>query len=304
MLSRPSAATDHASISPLNLEAKYILTWRLKTLVVRCSSPRPQISLPHLDELPWLTDCLRLSPIQLVKLDLAIGETALKCWADACRQAGKPAFVRTPTRHGSPQVKNPVCWRLKQVFDRISAAMLLVVLSPILFLLMGLVHYNSSGSIFYRQWRVGERGRLFQIIKFRTMVADADQLHHQLMQGQNGLHKLENDPRVTRLGRWLRKYSLDELPQIINVLRGEMSFVGPRPWALYDVVRISPDLHQRLNALPGITGAWQVQARSTQLDLNTVNQTDLHYLENWSLWQDFKFLLLTIPKVLSGFGAY
>jgi len=88
------------------------------------------------------------------------------------------------------------------------------------------------------------------------------------------------------------------------VLRGEMSLVGPRPWALYDVVRISPELRQRLNALPGMTGAWQVQDRSTQLDISIVNRTDLQYLESWSLRRDFKFLLLTIPKVISGFGAY
>jgi len=129
-------------------------------------------------------------------------------------------------------------------------------------------------------------------------------MHHQVMTDQDGLHKLENDPRVTSVGRWLRRHSLDELPQLINVLRGEMSLVGPRPWALYDVVRISPDLQQRLNALPGMTGAWQVQARSTQLDISVVNRSDLQYLESWSLRRDFKFLLLTIPKVLSGFGAY
>jgi lipopolysaccharide/colanic/teichoic acid biosynthesis glycosyltransferase len=167
-----------------------------------------------------------------------------------------------------------------------------------------LVKTSSPGPIFFSQWRVGERGKLFRIIKFRTMVVNAEQLHHQVMGHQTGLHKLKNDPRVTPVGRWLRKLSLDELPQLWNVLRGEMSLVGPRPWALYDAVRIGVAQRQRLNALPGITGAWQVNGRSHLLDLHLVNSCDLHYLRTWSLWQDLKFLMLTIPKVLTGFGAY
>ncbi len=303
MLSSLPVSSDRAS-NALDRDEHYSLIWRLRQLIVRRSGQPSAVSLPHLDNLSWLVECLQRSPIHLVRLDITIGETVLKRWADACLQSSKPVFIRTPTKRGSPQMQSPVCWGFKRVFDRVAAAVLLTILSPVFLLIMALIRYDSPGTLFFRQWRVGERGRLFQILKFRTMVMDADQLHHQLMQHQSGLHKLKDDPRVTRLGRWLRKYSIDELPQLINVLRGEMSFVGPRPWALYDAVRISPELQHRLNALPGITGAWQVQGRSTQLDLSQVNQTDLRYLENWSLWQDFKFLLLTIPKVLSGFGAY
>jgi lipopolysaccharide/colanic/teichoic acid biosynthesis glycosyltransferase len=101
----------------------------------------------------------------------------------------------------------------------------------------------------------------------------------------------------------MRRYSLDELPQLVNVLRGEMSLVGPRPWALYDALRVSPALQHRLKAMPGITGAWQVEARSQQLDLNIVNGRDVTYLKNWSLGQDFLLLLRTVPKVLSRSGA-
>jgi lipopolysaccharide/colanic/teichoic acid biosynthesis glycosyltransferase len=136
------------------------------------------------------------------------------------------------------------------------------------------------------------------------MVTGAELYHHQVMGHQAGLHKCENDPRVTPIGRWMRKYSLDELPQLFNVLRGEMSLVGPRPWALYDAVRLSPAVRQRLNALPGITGIWQVTGRSHLRDLDAVNRVDLRYMGNWSLRQDFKILLLTVPKVLSGFGAF
>lgn len=173
--------------------------------------------------------------------------------------------------------------------------MLLVALS---------IKFNSSGPIFYCQWRVGTRGQLFKIYKFRTMTVDAELKHHEVMKAQEGLHKVENDPRVTFVGKWLRKYSLDELPQLINVLKGEMSLVGPRPWALYDALRLGKLGQQRLNALPGITGAWQVESRSNQLDLNDVTKCDLEYLYSWSLIQDLKILLLTVPKVISGFGAY
>jgi len=102
----------------------------------------------------------------------------------------------------------------------------------------------------------------------------------------------------------MRKYSLDELPQLFNVLLGEMSMVGPRPWALYDALEITPNLRHRLNALPGMTGAWQVTARSHDCDLTSVNLMDLDYLRGWSVRNDFKFLLMTVPKVLAGFGAY
>ena len=136
------------------------------------------------------------------------------------------------------------------------------------------------------------------------MVVDAEQKHHEVMGNSKGLHKLENDPRVTFIGRWLRKYSLDELPQLFNVLRGEMSLVGPRPWALYDALRLSERGKARLNALPGITGAWQVGGRSNQLDLDAVTKWDLEYLAGWSLISDLQILLMTIPKVISGFGAY
>jgi lipopolysaccharide/colanic/teichoic acid biosynthesis glycosyltransferase len=170
--------------------------------------------------------------------------------------------------------------------------------------LMLLIRICSPGPVFFRQWRIGERGKLFRIIKFRTMIVDAEKLHHQVMANQKGLHKREDDPRITPLGRWMRKYSLDELPQLVNVLRGEMSLVGPRPWALYDAVRISREGQKRLNALPGITGNWQVKARSNQLDIEAVNHCDLEYLRTWSLWEDLKLLLLTFPKVFSGFGAY
>jgi lipopolysaccharide/colanic/teichoic acid biosynthesis glycosyltransferase len=168
---------------------------------------------------------------------------------------------------------------------------------------MLLIRATSPGPIFFRQWRIGDRGQLFEMLKFRSMVAGAEKLHHQVMGEQAGLHKCHDDIRVTPLGVWMRKLSLDELPQLINVLRGEMSLVGPRPWALYDAIRLKLPWKKRLKAMPGITGAWQVSKRSNLLDLEQVSQIDLNYLRNWSLWKDFQILILTIPKVISGIGA-
>ncbi|MFB2839241.1 heterocyst development glycosyltransferase HepC [Floridanema evergladense] len=285
-------------------EPKYILKWRLGKLLVSSRPGTNQPYLPALENRELLVKCLQNSPVRLVLLDPDISEDKLRLWADAGEQANKAVYLRLPSAHGLPRMRNPLSWGLKRVFDWSVAALLLTVLSPLMLGLAILIRANSSGPIFYTQWRVGERGKLFRILKFRTMIVDAEKYHHQVMANQKGLHKCKDDFRVTPLGRWMRKYSLDELPQLFNVLRGEMSLVGPRPWALYDAIRINKKGQKRLNALPGITGDWQVKARSNLLDLDAVNRCDLEYLHSWSLWRDLKILPLTMLKVISGFGAY
>lgn len=288
------------------------LYWRRTQLLVlqlaaidRDRSAR-QPPLPPLSNPIRLTECLKRSPIKLVRIDPSLGEAPIKEWADACEHAGKSIYLRLPPAAHLPHRHSEMLWGWKRLLDWSVAAVLLVLLSPILVGIGSAIALTSPGSIFFSQWRVGQRGKLFRVLKFRTMVMDAEQAHHRIMANQAAdcLHKREDDPRVTPLGKWLRRYSLDELPQLINVLRGEMSLVGPRPWALYDAVRIRPEMQTRLNALPGITGAWQVEARSTLLDLDAVSHKDLEYLRNWSLGGDFKILLRTVPKVLSGFGAF
>ena len=242
--------------------------------------------------------------LNLVKVEPEIGEAKLKNLADVCYRSKKDVLLNLPYANELPQTNKPITWIVKRSLDWLAALFILVILSPVMFALAVIIATTSSGPIFFHQWRVGEGGKLFRIIKFRTMITDADKLHHLVMTGQTGLHKCEDDPRITNVGRWMRKYSLDELPQLFNVLRGEMSLVGPRPWALYDALRINGDRKRRLNSLPGVTGAWQVSARSTMLDLDAVTECDLSYLRNWTLWSDLKILLMTVPKVLSGFGAY
>lgn len=284
-----------------------ILLWRRQLLLIRSAneaSLKRLPAVPALQNLQWFEACLRQSPVELVRLDMSLGEEAIRSWANACANTHKRVFVRLPAATHLPKLRTPVAWQFKRLADWLVAAGLVVCLSPLFLILAILVYLDSPGPIFFKQWRVGHRGQLFQILKFRTMRPDAEKLHHQTMGDQKGIHKLENDPRVTKAGRWLRKYSLDELPQLLNVLRGEMSLVGPRPWALYDALRIEPALQGRLNALPGVTGAWQVTARSTDCDLSSVNRMDLDYLKRWTVQQDLKFLLLTVPKVVSGFGAY
>ena len=241
--------------------------------------------------------------VKLIRVKPEIGEARIKQLASVCQRSEKSVFLRLPHATELPQKNRAIAWTIKRTIDWLAALIILIVLSPVMLGLAVIVATTSKGSIFFHQWRVGERGKLFRIIKFRTMITDADKLHHAVMTGQTGLHKCEADPRITTVGRWMRKYSLDELPQLFNVLLGEMSLVGPRPWALYDALRINGDGKRRLNSLPGVTGAWQVSARSTMLDLDAVTECDLSYLRHWTLWSDLKILLMTVPKVLSGFGA-
>jgi exopolysaccharide biosynthesis polyprenyl glycosylphosphotransferase len=188
----------------------------------------------------------------------------------------------------------------------IAAAVLTVMAIPMLVIAL-LVRFTSEGPVLYRQQRIGKYGKVFAFTKFRCMVANADELRAELMD-QNGhldrrLFKLRDDPRLTRVGRWMRRLSLDELPQFIHVLRGEMSVVGPRP-QLPEEVETYEDWHrQRLLVTPGMTGLWQINGRS-DLTFDDMVRLDLYYAEHWSLWLDLKIILRTIPAVVTGRGAY
>lgn len=280
------------------------LKWRQKNLLVKNICSDDSHSFPAVTRKQWVETCLRNSWVKRVRLDKALGEQGIKLWADTCCSANKPVFLRIPANSSLPNCQQTTYWLVKRSCDWLAAIVLLTVLSPLFLAIALALKIFTPGPIFFTQWRVGLRGKLFKIYKFRTMSLDAEARHHQIMGGLPGLHKQENDPRVTVVGKWLRKYSLDELPQLFNVLRGEMSLVGPRPWALYDALRLEKANSKRLNALPGITGAWQVEGRSQLLDLNAVTKCDLEYLSNWSLIKDLQILLLTVPKVISGFGAY
>ena len=195
----------------------------------------------------------------------------------------------------------------KQVLDFFGALVLLVLTAPIMLVAVIGTRLSSPGPIFFRQERSGLNGRPFTMLKFRSMVTDAEQRQHELetLNEMSGpVFKVTNDPRITPFGRLLRRYSIDELPQLINVLRGEMSLVGPRPLPVHEVKRFDDPAHRRrLSVKPGLTCLWQVSGRNQVTDFNEWVRLDLHYIDNWSLWLDCRILLRTVPTVLSGAGA-
>ncbi|PWU14626.1 MAG: exopolysaccharide biosynthesis polyprenyl glycosylphosphotransferase [Verrucomicrobia bacterium] len=195
----------------------------------------------------------------------------------------------------------------KQLLDFFGALILLALGALPMLVFAILVKRSSPGPVFFRQQRSGLNGRPFTILKFRTMVTNAEQLKHELaaMNEMSGpVFKVTNDPRVTRIGRWLRKSSLDELPQLFNVLRGEMSLVGPRPLPVDEVKRFNDLAHRRrLSVKPGLTCLWQISGRNNVSNFDEWVQLDLKYIDTWSLWLDLKILARTVPVVLAGTGA-
>jgi len=195
---------------------------------------------------------------------------------------------------------------IKRAFDLVFGTLLLIVSAPLMLLIALSIKLDSPGPAIFRQQRVGENGRLFWMYKFRSMAPDAERrLHEVLDETPDGqlLYKRPDDPRITRVGRWLRRTSLDELPQLFNVLKGEMSLVGPRPELPFIVDRYERWQLQRFSVPPGITGWWQVNGRSDRpMHLHT--EDDLYYIRNYSLWLDLKILWKTIWVVLKGQGAY
>ena len=194
---------------------------------------------------------------------------------------------------------------LKRGMDLLLAGLALVSLAPLLLLIALAVKLDSAGPILYLSERIGKKGRVFRCIKFRTMVSDAEKRKAELahMNERDGvLFKISNDPRITRLGRLLRKYSLDELPQFINVLRGDMSIVGPRPPLASEVREYKLSHLRRLDVMPGITGLWQVQARQDPSFDNYIS-LDVTYVDNWSIWLDLQILARTIGVVIAGTGT-
>lgn len=196
---------------------------------------------------------------------------------------------------------------IKRSLDLVVASAILIAMAIPMAVIALLVRLDSPGPVLYRQTRVGKEGNRFTILKFRCMAADADARRAALLAENPGLDfrlfKLKDDPRLTRVGRWLRRSSLDELPQFFQVLRGEMSIVGPRPQLIEEVAGYEEWHKQRLLVTPGVTGLWQINGRS-ELNFDDMVRLDLYYAEHWSPWLDFKIMLRTAPAVLAGRGAY
>lgn len=194
----------------------------------------------------------------------------------------------------------------KRVFDVVVASLMLLFFAPLFAVLAILIKRDSRGPVFYHSCRYGRRGEKFFMYKFRSMVSNADDLQSQLQhknEVDGPIFKIRSDPRVTEIGKFLRKFSLDELPQLINVLKGDMSLVGPRPFPIEQIEK--EDLRQlkRLEVKPGITGLWQIRGRS-DISFNRLIKWDIWYINNWSFWLDINILLQTVPVVVKGKGAY
>jgi exopolysaccharide biosynthesis polyprenyl glycosylphosphotransferase len=194
----------------------------------------------------------------------------------------------------------------KRAFDLVGTLLILLAVSPVMAMVAAWVKVHDGGPVFYRHARVGRNGETFQCLKFRSMVNDADRLVADLQttHGQDALlFKLKDDPRITRPGRMLRRYSLDELPQLFNVVMGQMSLVGPRPQVAAEVSMYDDAMRRRLHVRPGLTGLWQVSGRS-DLSLDEAIRLDLFYVDNWSMIQDIQILARTIGAVVHSRGAY
>ncbi len=201
--------------------------------------------------------------------------------------------------------ENQLVLAAKNMFDKLGALCAMVLVAPVMLLATAAIKLSSKGPVLFKQTRCGLNGRQFTLYKFRTMCQDAENKKAEL-EGLNEMSgpvfKVRNDPRVTRLGAILRKMSLDELPQFINVLKGDMSMVGPRPPLPEEVARYEPWQHRKLSVKPGVTCTWQISGRNN-IDFEQWMRLDLDYIDNWSLWKDTKILVKTIPAVLKGNGA-
>jgi exopolysaccharide biosynthesis polyprenyl glycosylphosphotransferase len=227
----------------------------------------------------------------------ALGVRPRLLWHD-----GAPFFeVGTPVLRGTAVM-------IKRVSDVVGAVVALIVVAPVMALIAIAIRLDSRGPIFYAQERAGLGGRIFRMLKFRSMTEDADgrkqELAHLNRSGDARLFKIESDPRVTRVGKFLRRWSLDELPQLINVLKGDMSLVGPRPFFESDFAQYENHHFRRLDTKPGITGLWQVSGRSDVVNFEDVIFLDRQYIEQWSVWLDLSILARTIPAVFRRKGAY
>lgn len=213
--------------------------------------------------------------------------------------------VSDPVLWQSHYWQNPFWTGCKRILDILAALLLLIVLMPLLLLLALLVKLTSPGPIFYAWKVVGKNGKPFTGYKFRSMVVDADRLKASLLdknEMSGPVFKLTNDPRITGVGGWMRRYSLDELPQLFSVLAGDMSLVGPRPPLVSEYERFTEYQKLKLKVKPGITCLWQVSGRNEVKDFDEWVRLDLEYIRNWSPWLDLSILVRTVGAVVSGSG--
>jgi len=273
-------------------------------------------------ELPVVLDTVRPDEVILTEADFD-ERAVLEIVEQAHRQGIKVRLAPDTTEllvqrgeyvpgQGAPlfELRPPVLtgwdWAVKRGFDLLVSALVVVIGLPVWALVALAIKLDSRGPIFFVDRRIGVGERDFPMLKFRTMVAGASELQPELEdenEAEGALFKIREDPRVTRVGRFLRRFSLDEIPQVLNVLKGEMSLVGPRPLPLRDYELLEDWHRRRYGVLPGMTGLWQISGRSG-LSFDDLVRLDFTYIENWSLWLDISIIVKTIPAVITRRGAY
>lgn len=221
------------------------------------------------------------------------------------RSGGKNGNVQRKLKRWNMMVNG--AYGLKRFFDVVITVIVLLLLSPLLLIVAVWIKLDSPGPMIFRQIRVGKNGRHFNFYKFRSMYMDADKRKAEILEQNESrdgvIFKMKKDPRITRPGRFIRKFSIDELPQLFNVLMGDMSLVGPRPPLPSEVAQYTLEDRKRLHVIPGITCIWQVSGRS-DIPFKEQVELDKEYIKSQSAWKDFLILLKTIPAVLTGRGAY
>ena len=273
------------------------LRWRQGRLWVSAVVRGQDMPLPALASPDWFQACLGKSKATAVCIDPSLGTEVISLWAQACLEANKPLFLRIPASPHLPAKQQPLTWQVKRGCDRIAAMLLLAVLSPLMLVVAGLIKLQDGGPIIATQWRVGQRGRLFRVLNFRTVVS-----YNQKLMPQAGIKAPEAKPALTKLGKVLKTTHLDKLPLLVNVLRGELSLVGPHPWAIYETLLLPPEFRTRLHTVPGITGTLQNFANFPMANPKLMHRLalqDLHYLGQWSLWKDLKRLTTTTLQILA-----
>ncbi|WP_096601198.1 heterocyst development glycosyltransferase HepC [Calothrix sp. NIES-2100] len=222
------------------------LLWRRGQLWVKSPKHVKQPYLPSLYNEQLLVECLKHSPIKLVSIDSKLGEAWLSLWAEACKQANKPIYLRLPNGNQRLKKGNSLSKQFQRLIDRIVALVLLLLVTPALLALVLLMQVDSQGSIFSYEWQVGEGGKLFHAMSFRTT----------------------EQHNLTRLGRWMRQYNLHNLPQLFNVVLGDRGLIGSRFWTLEDAVRLSSESQKELNPVPAMTGGWEISPEINLLNLD------------------------------------
>ena len=246
------ALSNNCNDKKANSSTYCTLQWRRNQLLVKSSGIVKQPYMPFLDTYESLRECLEHSSVKLVRIDPKLGEEKVKLWADAATSAAKPIYLRISTDQKQPRF-------LKRLTEWMIASAILLIVSPLMLLLALLMKIDAKAPLFERSWYVGERGRLFQLIKYRTLSVN-QKIDSKALDNQQSTKK-----QMTLLGRWMAKYGLNNLPQLLNVLRGEMGLFGSRCWTLEDAVKLTPEAQTQLNNLPGMMSSWEVEAEESNI---------------------------------------